>query len=143
MRCQFGGGVPTLVGWPRSGQRESTMRAKRSGLIASVGLALSIMLGTAEAGATTVTGGFVTVDMTIFYFPSVVPTDGVLSLLSLKGTTSFENQQDPNSPFTNTIGPLSAGQNSDPGWSSCTGSSCPTPARSPNDVVPPYISFTG
>jgi hypothetical protein len=96
------------------------MRPKRSALIAIAGLALSVMFGTAEAGASTVI-----VDMTIFYAPSGAPN---LSAFSLSGTTSFTNSDDP-APFTNTIGPLSAGESEDPGWSTCTGASCPTPSR--------------
>jgi hypothetical protein len=108
------------------------MRPKRSGLTAIAGLALTVIFGTAEAGASTIL-----VDMTIFYFP--VPT-GTLSQYSLTGTTFFRNSDDL-TLFTNTIGPLSAGQSEDPGWSTCTGASCPTPSKAL--VAFANVSFDG
>jgi hypothetical protein len=111
------------------------MRPKRSGLAVLAGLALSVIFGAAGARADAIT-----VDMTIFY--SGVST-GPLAGLSLSGTTSLINPGvgDPNSPYMNTIGPLSAGQSQDPGWSPCTGDACPSPR--PNIIQSPYVSFIG
>jgi hypothetical protein len=109
-------------------------------LARSLGTCL-VMGATLVGSANCANADLITVDMTIFYFPDGVPTDTPLYGLSLTGTTSFIDSDDP-TLFANTIGPLLAGESQDPGWSPCTGSACPTPAHKP-DISFFDVSFAG